>query len=435
MRAYDLILKKRDGGELTTEEIEFIVSAYTAGKLPDYQMAALLMAIFFRGMSPGEITDLTLAMARSGKMMDLSQIKGIKVDKHSTGGVADTTTLVLAPLAASVGVPVAKMSGRGLGHTGGTIDKLEAIPGFRVTLTPEEFVQNVNSIGLAIMGQTTRLAPADGLIYALRDVTGTVESIPLIASSVMSKKIAAGADAILLDVKYGSGAFMREAGQAEELARIMVAIGNAAGRKTVALVTNMDEPLGRAVGNALEIKEAIDTLRGEGPPVLQQLCLLLGAHMTVLAGITDSVAKAMPLLKQKLESGEALAAFRRLIITQHGDERVIDQPGLLPQARYTIPVSASRAGYVESIDAAGIGFCAMKLGAGRAAKEEKIDLAVGIVSEKRVGDMVRENETLAVIHANRQDDVENIKSVLRGCYRIGKKPVSPKPLVFSTISG
>jgi len=435
MRAYDLILKKRDGGELTTEEIKFIVSAYTAGKLPDYQMAALLMAIFFRGMSCGEITDLTMAMASSGTMIDLSQIKGVKVDKHSTGGVADTTTLVLAPLAASVGVPVAKMSGRGLGHTGGTIDKLESIPGFRVALTPEEFAKNVNSIGLAIMGQTTRLAPADGRIYALRDVTGTVDSIPLIASSIMSKKIAAGADAILLDVKYGSGAFMREAVQAEELARTMVAIGNNAGRKTVALVTNMDEPLGRAVGNALEIREAIDTLRGEGPPVLQQLCVLLGAHMAVLAGISDSVEKAVPLLKQKLENGEALAAFRRLIITQHGDERVIDQPGLLPQARHIIPVPASQAGYVESIDAAGIGLCAMKLGAGRAAKDEAIDLAVGIVSEKRVGDIVRENETLAVIHANRLDDVDNIKSALLGCYRIGKAPVSPKPLVFSTIYG
>ncbi len=434
MRAYDLILKKRDGGELTTEEINFVVAAFTAGKLPDYQMSALLMAIFFRGMSSGEITDLTLAMARSGKMLDLSQIRGVKVDKHSTGGVADTTTLVLAPLAASIGVPVAKMSGRGLGHTGGTIDKLESIPGFRVALTPEEFAQNVNSIGLAIMGQTTRLAPADGRIYALRDVTGTVESIPLIASSVMSKKIAAGADAILLDVKYGSGAFMKDAVQAEELARTMVSIGNAAGRKTVALVTNMDEPLGRAVGNALEVREAIDTLRGEGPPVLQQLCLLLGAHMAVLAGLTASVEQAVPLLRQKMENGEALAAFRRLIITQQGDDRVIDQPELLPQARHVIPVPAAQAGYVVSIDAAGIGFCAMKLGAGRAAKEETIDLAVGIVSKKRVGDMVRREETLAVIHANRLDDVEQIKSTLLGCYRIGQDPVSPKPLVHCTIS-
>lgn len=433
MRAYDVILKKRDGGELTTAEITYIVTAYTQGELPDYQMSALLMAVFFQGMTTRETTALTIAMARSGMVMDLSRIKGIKVDKHSTGGVADTTTLILAPLAAAAGVPVAKMSGRGLGHTGGTIDKLESIPGLRVALTPEEFITNVNTVGLAIMGQTAQLAPADGKIYALRDVTGTVESIPLIASSVMSKKIAAGADAIVLDVKYGSGAFMKDPAQAEELARTMVKIGQDAGRRTVALVTNMDQPLGRAIGNALEVREAIDTLRGEGPPALKELCLLLGAHMLVLAGIANSVEQALPLLIRKLESGEALAALRRMIKAQHGDERVVDQPGLLPQAAYVVPVYAPRGGYVQSIDAARIGLCAMQLGAGRAAKEDVIDLAVGITSEKRIGDFVHEQEPLAFIHANRFSDIEPLESALLDCYRLGEMHVPVTPLVYCTI--
>lgn len=433
MRTYDIILKKRDGAELTTAEIAYIVSTYTAGILPDYQMAALLMAIYFRGMSDRETTDLTQALAQSGRVMDLSQINGVKVDKHSTGGVADTTTLVLAPLAASAGVPVAKMSGRGLGHTGGTIDKLGSIPGFQVDLTPEEFIHNVNTVGLAIMGQTTQLAPADGKIYALRDVTGTVESIPLIASSVMSKKIAAGAEAIVLDVKYGSGAFMKDAVRAEELAKTMVAIGNGAGRKTVALVTNMDEPLGRSVGNALEVREAVDTLRGKGPARLTELCLLLGSHMVVMAGIVSTVEEAQSLLTRKLESGEALAALRRMIKAQHGDERIIDEPGLLPRAAHIIPVVAPREGFVQSIDAARVGLCAMQLGAGRATKEDVIDLAVGVMSEKRVGDYVNAQEPLAYIHANRLDGIEAVASALLSCYRIGQEPVPPKPLVYSTI--
>lgn len=433
MRAYDIILKKRDGGELSRGEIAYVVTAYTEGSLPDYQMSALLMAIFFRGLSARETTDLTLAMAQSGKIMDLSSIKGIKVDKHSTGGVADTTTLVLAPLAASAGVPVAKISGRGLGHTGGTIDKLESIPGFRVALTPEEFVHNVNTVGLAIMGQTNRLAPADGRIYALRDVTGTVENIPLIASSIMSKKIAAGADAILLDVKYGSGAFMKDATQAEELAKTMVSIGNGAGRKTAALVTNMDEPLGRAVGNALEVQEAIDTLRGAGPPALKQLCLLLAAHMSVMAGIVNTIEQALPLLERKLAKGEALAMLRRMIQAQHGDERVIDQPGLLPKAEHILPVVALRPGYVQSIDTTRIGLCAMQLGAGRATKEADIDLAVGVISEKRVGDYVDEKEPLAFIHANRLNGVEAVEAALLACYRLGEEPVVLKPLIHRTI--
>lgn len=433
MRLNDLIVKKRDGGELDSEEIAYIVSAFTDGRLPDYQMSALLMAIYFRGMSTREITDLTLAMARSGTVMDLTSVKGIKVDKHSTGGVADTTTLVLAPLAAAAGVPVAKMSGRGLGHTGGTVDKLESIPGLRLSLTPEEFIDNVNTIGLAIMGQTTELAPADRKIYALRDVTGTVESIPLIASSVMSKKIAAGADAIVLDVKYGSGAFMKEVSQAEKLAKTMVAIGNGAGRKTAALVTNMDEPLGHAVGNALEVREAIDTLRGKGPVRLRQLCLQLGAHMAMLAGIVHTMEEALVLMTRKLDDGDALDVFRRMIRAQQGDDRVVDDPDLLPQAAYIIPVTALQSGFVQSIDTARIGQCAMQLGAGRAQKEDVIDLAVGIISKKRVGDFVYEQEPLALLHVDRFDDIDAVKAALRSCYHIGQQYVSPKPLVHRMI--
>jgi len=433
MRAVDIIIKKRDGLELTSAEINYMVLAYTKGDMPDYQMSALLMAIFFKGMSARETTELTLAMAQSGLMMDLSAIHGVKVDKHSTGGVADTTTLVLAPLAASAGISVAKMSGRGLGHTGGTIDKLEAIPGFQVSLSPEQFMHNVNTIKLAVMGQTAQLAPADGKLYALRDVTGTVESIPLIASSVMSKKIAAGADAIVLDVKYGSGAFMQDVSRATELAETMVKIGNNAGRRTVALVTNMDEPLGRAVGNALEVREAIETLRGEGPPALKQLCLELGAHMLVLSGLSDSIEAAMIVLEQKLRSGMALEAFRAMIRAQHGDVRVIDQLELLPQAQHLIRVTTQQEGYIQAIDAAYIGICAMRLGAGRIAKGDPIDLAVGIMNEKRVGDYIEPGGTLAYIHANNLGQIEDIKARLQACYHIGSERIAPLPLVHATI--
>jgi pyrimidine-nucleoside phosphorylase len=433
MRAYDIITKKRDGLELSSEEIAYIVSAYTAGHVPDYQMSALLMAILFRGMSERETKDLTLAMAHSGSMMDLAGIAGIKVDKHSTGGVADTTTLVLAPLAAAAGVPVAKMSGRGLGHTGGTIDKLEAIPGFRVALTPDEFIRNVNTIKIAIIGQTAQLAPADGKLYALRDVTGTVESIPLIASSVMSKKIAAGSNAIVLDVKYGSGAFMKDVSRAKELAETMVKIGNNAGRRTVALVTNMDEPLGRAIGNALEVREAIETLRGEGPVELKALCLELGAHMLVLSGIVGTVEQAYPILNKALDSGAALETFRMFVRAQDGDERVVDRLDLLPQAAHVIPVAAPQTGYIQHIDTDLVGICAMRLGAGRATKEDVIDLAVGIMNYKRVGDYVERGEPLAFIHANKLGDVEDIKETLISTYQVGEGKVSPQPLIYSTI--
>lgn len=433
MRAVDIITKKRDGLELSTDEIKYMVTAFTKGDVPDYQMSALLMAIFLKGMSARETTELTLAMANSGQIMDLSAISGTIVDKHSTGGVADTTTLVLAPLAASAGVAVAKMSGRGLGHTGGTIDKLESIPGFQVALTPEEFIHNVNKIKIAVMGQTAQLAPADGKMYALRDVTGTVESIPLIASSIMSKKIAAGANAIVLDVKYGSGAFMKDVSRATELAEMMVKIGNNAGRRTVALVTNMDEPLGRAVGNALEMREAIETLRGEGPPALRQLCLVLGAHMLVLAGIADTTEVAIPILEHKLKSGSALEVFRAMIRAQHGDDRIIEQLELLPRASHIIPVIAEQRGYIQHIDATGIGVCAMHLGAGRIIKDAPIDLAVGIMNEKRVGDDVEPGQTLAHIHANNLDNIEEIKVRLRACYHIGSEKVAPLPLVYATI--
>jgi pyrimidine-nucleoside phosphorylase len=433
MRAYDIITKKRDGLELNGEEIGYIISAYTAGHVPDYQMSALLMAVFFRGMSERETKDLTLAMAHSGVMMDLSGITGIKVDKHSTGGVADTTTLVLAPLAAAAGVPVANMSGRGLGHTGGTIDKLEAIPGFRVSLTPDEFIHNVNTIKIAIMGQTAQLAPADGKLYALRDVTGTVESIPLIASSVMSKKIAAGSDAIVLDVKYGSGAFMKDVSRAKELAETMVKIGNNAGRRTVALVTNMEEPLGRAIGNALEIREAIETLRGEGPVELTALCLELGAHMLVLSGIAGTVEQAYPVLKKALDSGAALETFRMFVRAQDGDERVVDRLDILPQAAHVIPVAAPQTGYIQRIDTARAGICAMRLGAGRATKEDVIDLAVGIMNHKRVGDYVEQGEPLAFMHANNLGNVEDIKRALISAYQIVEERMPPQPLIHSTI--
>src|SRR5690554_3062036 len=331
MHAVDLIQKKRDGGRLSRTELEFLVKGYVGGEIPDYQMAAWLMAVFFRGMDAEEIADLTLIMAHSGDTLDLSGIQGIKVDKHSTGGVADTTTLVVAPLVASLGVPVAKMSGRGLGHTGGTVDKLESIPGFKVDLSPEQFITQVNKIGLSLVGQTGQLAPADKLLYALRDVTATVDSIPLIASSIMSKKIAAGADGFVLDVKVGAGAFMKTEAEALELARTMVQIGQLAKRETVALVTDMNQPLGRAVGNALEVKEAILTLRGEGPARLTELCLELSAEMLLVADITNSRSEARRMAEKNFRTGQALGKFRELIKAQGGDAKVVDDLSLLPQ--------------------------------------------------------------------------------------------------------
>ncbi len=432
MRTVDLIAKKRDGGELTQAEIEYLIHGYTAESIPDYQIAALAMAIYFRGMSERERADLTLAMAASGDRIDLSGIAGVKVDKHSTGGVGDSTTLVLAPLVASVGVPVAKMSGRGLGHTGGTIDKLAAIPGFQSEISSEAFVELVNRNGLAVVGQSGNLTPADKKLYALRDVTATVESIPLIASSVMSKKIAAGADAIVLDVKTGDGAFMKDLADARELALAMVDIGRQVGRRTVAVISDMSQPLGYAIGNALEVREAIDTLRGEGPADLTELCLVLGSQMTVLAGKAADAGEARRLLEEAIASGQALAAFRRFVSAQGGNVDVTEQPEMLPSAAYQIEVLANESGYVAKLAAESIGLAAMMLGAGRATKDDTIDLAVGIVLRKKVGDSVAQGESLAVIHANRAN-VDEVVQLLYDAITITGDPIRPPALIYDIL--
>lgn len=430
MRMYDLIMKKRDGGVLTKEEIDFIISSYTKDYIPDYQMSALAMAIYFRGMTPEETAHLTMAMAYSGDVMDLSAIKGIKVDKHSTGGVADTTTLVLAPMVAACGAPVAKMSGRGLGHTGGTIDKLESIPGMRIELSEEEFTDNVNKYGIAIIGQTKNLTPADKKLYALRDVTATVDSIPLIASSVMSKKIAAGADAIVLDVKVGRGAFMKDLESAKALAKLMVDIGNSVRRKTVAHVTNMDYPLGLAIGNALEIIEAVQVLKGHGSKDLLEVCMLLGSDMLQIAGVAKDDTEARAKLKEVLDSGKALQKFKEFIKAQDGDERVVDDFSLLPQAKYVRPWIADRDVYIKDLMALDLGLVAMKLGAGRERKEDKIDLAVGIMLGGKVGDIVRKGEPIATIYANDENKLEWALNEIKKYILLSDEPVERPTLIF-----
>lgn len=432
MRMVDLIAKKRDGKALTKEEIEWIVRGYTNGNIPDYQMSALAMAIYFRGMTEEETAALTMAMVHSGEMLDLSSIRGVKVDKHSTGGGGDTTTLVLGPLVASVGVPVAKMSGRGLGHTGGTIDKLESVPGFHVEISKDEFIRLVNENRIAIIGQTGDLTPADKKLYALRDVTATVNSIPLIASSIMSKKIAAGADAIVLDVKTGAGAFMKELDEARRLARAMVDIGKRVGRRTMAVISDMSQPLGYAVGNALEVKEAIETLKGDGPHDLTELCLTLGSHMVYLAEKAPSLDEARRLLEEAIRSGAAIAAFKTFLAAQGGDASVVDDLDKLPKAAYTSTVTAAADGYVAEMAADDIGTAAMWLGAGRAKKEDVIDLAVGIVLHKKIGDRVQKGEALATIHSNRPD-VLDVKEKIEGAVRLSPQPVARPPLIYETI--
>lgn len=411
MRMVDIIEKKRDGQELTTAEINFFIEGYTKGEIPDYQASALAMAIYFQDMNDRERADLTRAMVESGDTIDLSAIDGVKVDKHSTGGVGDTTTLVLAPLVASLGVPVAKMSGRGLGHTGGTIDKLESIAGFHVELTREQFIDLVNRDKVAVIGQSGNLTPADKKLYALRDVTGTVNSIPLIASSIMSKKIAAGADAIVLDVKTGDGAFMKTQEDAEELAHAMVRIGNHVGRKTIAIISDMSQPLGFAIGNALEVKEAIETLQGKGPKDLTELVLTLGSQMVILAGKAKTSEEAKEMLLNAIHSGKALAKFKEFLANQGGDASIVDDLTKLPQAKYKIELPAKQSGYISRMVADEIGVASMILGAGRATKEDVIDLAVGLVLHKKVGDKVEEGESILTIYSNREN-VEDVKQKL-----------------------
>jgi pyrimidine-nucleoside phosphorylase len=433
MRTVDIIQKKRDGYELTKEEIDFVIQGYTNNNIPDYQMAALQMAIFFQDMTAEERVHLTMAMVESGDQIDLSNIEGIKVDKHSTGGVGDTTTLILAPLVAAVGVPVAKMSGRGLGHTGGTLDKLEAIEGFQVEIDSKTFDELVNKNKVAVVGQSANLTPADQKIYGLRDVTATVDSIPLIASSIMSKKIASGSDAIVLDVKTGSGAFMKELESARELAKAMVQIGNGAGRKSMAVISDMNQPLGFAVGNALEVKEAINTLKGKGPKDLEELCLVLGSKMVYLAEKADTVEEAREKLIDAIKTGKAIEVFKTFVAAQGGDASIIDEPEKLPTASYTFEVEAKEIGYVSEIVASEIGIAASILGAGRLTLDSKIDLAVGLVLNKKVGDEVKKGESLVTIHSN-DEDVATVLEKIYESYTISSEPIDRNPLIYDIIS-
>jgi pyrimidine-nucleoside phosphorylase len=429
MNTVEIIRKKRDGHELATEEIRHLIRGYTEGTIPDYQMSAWAMAVYYQGMTERETADLTMAMVESGEQVDLSGIEGKKVDKHSTGGVGDTTTLVVAPLVAAAGVPVAKLSGRGLGHTGGTVDKLESIRGFSTELETSEFTELVNRIGMAVMGQTANLTPADKKLYALRDVTATVDSIPLIASSIMSKKIAAGADSIVLDVKTGEGAFMKNEEDAIRLAEAMVAIGKRVGRTTVAVVSDMSQPLGYAVGNAIEVKEAIQTLKGEGPADLTELSLVLGSHMLVLSGKYATVDEARQALIRRMKDGSALAKFREFIAGQHGDVSQVDDPERLPQPDQRIPVLAEKGGFIQAIHAEEVGLCAMRLGAGRATKEDSIDHAVGVILHKKVGDAVQAGEPLATLLVNRTDTLDEVKRRLLRAIFIGNERVEPPTLI------
>jgi len=429
MRMVDIIEKKRDGHDLSEAEIHFVIENYTKEIIPEYQMSAFLMAIYFQGMTSDETAYLTKAMIESGDQIDLSAISGIKVDKHSTGGVGDTTTLILAPLVAAVGVSVAKMSGRGLGHTGGTIDKLESIAGFYVELSQKDFIELVNKNQLAVVGQSGNLTPADKKIYSLRDVTATVDSIPLIASSIMSKKIAAGADAIVLDVKVGAGAFMKNQTDAKKLAETMVKIGTDLGRNTVAVLSNMDQPLGYAIGNALEMKEAIQTLKGNGPKDLHELCIVLGSKMVVLANKASTEEEARKMLEQVIENGQALEKLKQLIASQGGDETVVDDESKLPQAPYETPVILNKEGYIKGIIADEIGVAASMLGAGRTTKEADIDLSVGIVLHKKIGDFVEKDEKIATMYSHSLD-INDVQNKVIAAYELtDTQPIIPKLII------
>lgn len=434
MRTYDIIEKKRNGEELTKEEIEFIVEGYTSGSIPDYQMSALLMAIYFKGMNKEETLNLTMAMRNSGEILDLSAIEGIKVDKHSTGGVGDKTTLVLGPMVAACGVPVAKMSGRGLGHTGGTIDKLESIEGYKINIPKEQFIEDVNRIKIAVVGQTANLAPADKKIYALRDVTATVDNISLIASSIMSKKLASGADAIVLDVKTGSGAFMKEEKDSIALAQEMVNIGNGAKKDTIAIVTDMDQPLGNAVGNSLEVIEAIETLKGNGPEDLMELCLVLGSYMLLLGGKADSLEEARKKLCEVINNGKALEKFAELVEAQGGNREYIFDTEKFKKASIIMDVSSETTGYVEKIETALIGGVSLVLGGGRETKESEIDLSVGVVLHKKVGDKVEKGDCIATLYANDINKLSVAKDKLLAAYNITVTPAKASPLIKWIVS-
>lgn len=429
MRMYDLILKKKQGKELNTEEINWMIKEFTEGRIPDYQMSAMTMAICFQGMEKRETFDLTMAMRDSGDVLDLSRIDGIKVDKHSTGGVGDKVSLVLTPIVASLGVPVAKMSGRGLGHTGGTIDKLESFSGFSTEISEEKFIDSVNTIGIAIAGQTANLAPADKKLYALRDVTATVDQMSLIASSIMSKKLASGADAIVLDVKTGNGAFMQKEEDAIALAKAMVDIGNRAGKQTVAVITDMDEPLGNAVGNALEIKEVIDALHGDGPEDLMEVVYALGTQMLLLAKRAEDEEIARNLITESIQERKALKKFAEFIENQGGNREEILHPDMLPKARYVIPVLAEEEGCIERILAQDIGIACMTLGGGRENKESTIDHGVGIILTKKISDTVKKGETLALIHANSKEKAVLASGLVKNAYQIAKEPAKKAPMV------
>jgi len=434
LRFCELIIKKRNGLKLSEKEINYTIKAFDEGEIPDYQMSAMMMAIYFQGMDINEIKYLTMAMVNSGKTIDLSSIPGIKVDKHSTGGVGDTTTLALAPMVAAAGVPVAKMSGRGLGHTGGTIDKLESIEGFKTEISINKFIKIVKKIGVSIISPTSDLAPADKKLYSLRDVTGTVDSIPLIVSSIMSKKLAAGTNAIVLDVTTGSGAFMQEYKDALRLGKMMVDIGLELGKETVAVVSNMDEPLGFAIGNSLEVKEAIEVLKNRGPEDLRNLCLVLGAHMLKLGGAVQHYEEGKNRLEKILKEGTAFDKFKEMITAQGGNPEIIDHPELLPLAKHITKIKADISGFIQKIDSRLVGESAMLLGAGREKKESEIDLSVGIILKKKVGSKVNINEDLAEVYYNDSKKLKEAKKKLLSSFVIGNKKSPKLPLILATIS-
>lgn len=433
MRMYDLIMKKRNGESLSRDEIEYMIEEYTADRIPDYQMSAMMMAIYFQGMNAQETVALTMAMVNSGDMMDLSAITGTKVDKHSTGGVGDKTSIALTPMVAACGVKIAKLSGRGLGHTGGTIDKLESFAGFSTGITAEHFVRQVNEIGVSIMGQTADIAPADKKLYALRDVTATVDNMSLIASSIMSKKLASGADAIVLDVKTGSGAFMKQEEDSFALAKEMVTLGNMAGRKTIAVVSDMDQPLGRAVGNALEVEEAIATLRGEGPEDFTQLCMTLGTYMLIAGGAASDEDEARQKLRRVIEDGSALKKLADFVQAQGGDAKAVYDTALLPKASIVEEIISPRNGYVSKIDCDEIGICSLILGGGRETKDSEVDLSVGLILQKKVGDPVAAGESLAVIYANDREKLAAAKDRFLNAYHFSDQPVQSTELIKGVV--